>query len=350
VEEVQAWLVLGQLAGIAGRRCLQLVERFGSARAALAARRARGSAPDWKWAAAQWRGLQARGGRLLTQADPDYPSLLRETAAPAPVLYVLGDRPLDVPCIAIVGPRKATEYGLQVAGRLAQALAGEGFCIVSGMAAGVDTAAHKGAFQGNGQTIAVLGCGVDVVYPAPNASLHRRIQEQGVVISEFPMGAPPEASSFPRRNRIISGLSLGVVVVEAPAHSGSLITAAHAVEQNREVFAVPGNVLSGRSAGCHRLLKEGAKLVEGVEDVLAEVEQWLPPRAGAPRRTPAPVPELSGNEKRVFDQLGREPCHVDQLVERIDLAAADLLTALLKLELDGLVTQLPGKQFVRVVG
>ena len=363
-EEGQAWLVLNQLPGIAGMRCRQLVERFGSARAALeapvsaweeevgaaAARRARNCAPDWQWAAAQWKALQRRGGCLRTLADPDYPALLREIAAPPPVLFVLGEGPLDVPCVGIVGPRRATDYGQQVARQLARALTGEGFCIVSGMAAGVDSAAHRGALQGDGRTIAVLGCGVDVVYPAQNADLHRRLQTQGAVISEFPLGAAPEPGSFPRRNRIISGLSLGVVVVEAPEHSGSLITAAHAVEQNREVFAVPGNVLNGRSAGCHRLIKDGAKLVEGVEDVLMELEQWLSRGAKASHRATESAPELSGDAQRVFDLLGHQPRHVDQLAEQVDVPLADLLDLLLRLELDGLVAQLPGKQFVRAAG
>ena len=362
-EEQLAWLVLSQLPNIGSKRCQGLVERFGSAQAALDAPRStweeitgRAATKEthllpehWEWAETQRRNVQRRGGRLLTMADAQYPALLREIAAPPPVLFVLGDLSLDIPGVAIVGPRKATSYGKTAALQLARGVAAAGFCVVSGMASGVDTAAHEGALQAEGPTIAVLGCGVDVVFPPENVGLYRRIREQGALVSEFPMGARPEAGSFPRRNRLISGLSLGVVVVEAPERSGSLITVAYATEQNRDVFAVPGSVLDGRSRGCHRLLRDGAKLAESAEDVLAELAQWRTDRRiSSVLEAKKPVPQLEGSERRVFEQLGGEPYHIDQLAQETDMPAAELLGLLLKLELDGLVAQLPGKQFVRV--
>ena len=286
------------------------------------------------------------GGRLTTLVDTDYPPLLRQIASPPAILFLLGKMRLDMACVAIVGPRKASRYGLEVARKLAHGLVRAGVCVVSGLAAGVDAAAHRAALDAGGSTIAVLGCGADVVYPAENAALYRKIRQQGVVVSEFPLGARPEAGSFPRRNRIISGLSVGVVVVEAPEKSGSLITAACATEQNREVFAVPGEALSGRNAGCHRLLRDGARIVETADDILGELQQW------GFGRTQLDVPQepavpLSARERQVLESLGPDPRHIDQLAQAADLPAADLLGVLLELELNGLAVQFPGKQFVR---
>jgi DNA processing protein len=360
-EERQAWVVLGGLLDVGSKRCQLLVERFGSAREALAADRkmwievvgekvAQGATvgpESWERAAGQLRAIEKFGGRLLTLADEEYPVLLREIAQPPPVLFALGEPVLDLPGVAIVGPRKASRYGLDVAGRLARGLAEAGLCVVSGMAAGIDTAAHRGALEGGGRTVAVLGCGVDVVYPAPNAELHRRIRKQGAVISEFPMGAQPDRGSFPRRNRIISGLSLGVVVVEAPERSGSLITMRYAAEQGRDLFAVPGSVLEGRNTGCHRLIIDGATLVEKAEDILEELHHWEIGKERVERPVAQPEPPLSEAQQRIFSLLDREPCHVDQLAEQAEMGTADLLGVLLELELDGRVAQLPGKQFAR---
>ena len=361
VEERQAWVVLGGLLDVGSKRCQLLVERFGSAREALAANRkmwievvgekvAQGATVEpecWERAAGQLRAVEKFGGRLLTLADEEYPALLREIAQPPPVLFALGEPVLDLPGVAIVGPRKASRYGQEVAVRLARGLVEAGLCVISGMAAGIDTAAHRGALERGGKTVAVLGCGVDVVYPAPNAGLHRRIREQGAVISEFPMGAQPDRGSFPRRNRIISGLSLGVVVVEAPERSGSLITIRYAAEQGRDLFAVPGSVLEGRNTGCHRLIRDGAKLVERVEDIVEELHHWEIGKESVERPVAEPGPPLSEEQQRIFSLLDREPCHVDRLAEQADMPTADLLGMLLELELDGRVAQLPGKQFAR---
>ena len=357
-----AWLALSRFSHLNTRQCLQLAAHFGSARAALeapasaweevvgekTARAARTEPPAWDWAARQWKNLQQRGGRLLTLGASDYPVLLREIALPPPVLFVLGEGLPDAPGLAIVGSRSATDYGCEVARRLGRDLAVRGFCIVSGMARGVDTAAHQGALEAGGRTVAVLGCGADVVYPADNVRLHKQIQGQGAVVSEFPMGSRPGPGSFPRRNRIISGLSSGVVIVEAPARSGALITASCALEQNREVFAVPGDIRHGQSAGCHRLIREGARLVEGVEDVVEELAHLFPRNELVEAALEAAKPELSADEHALLAQFPAGPCHIDQLTEGVALSPAEVLDVLLKLELAGLVEQRPGKHFARV--
>ena len=352
-----AWLAMIGLPQVGGHRCRLLLECFGSVRAALeapaasweeaigvAGRRARSVPVPWQWAASQLEALRRCNGRLLTMEDPSYPPLLAETAAPPPVLFVLGDHadPLP-PCVAVVGTRGASHSGRRMAHQLARDLAATGYCVVSGMAFGIDASAHAGALEGGGQTLAVLGCGADVIYPPRHADLYRAIRRRGAVISEFPMGSSAAAGWFPRRNRVISGLSLGTVVVEAPARSGALITASYALEHNREVFAVPGDVLRGNSKGCHRLLKEGAKLVEDVNDVLEELGQW---RTGAPGMPPS-APALTGAEGEVFDRLGADPRHVDDIAQGVEMPPARLLDVLLRLELDGRVEQLPGKHFVR---
>ena len=357
-EDPIAQLALAALPGLAGRRTRQLVEHFGSARAALQARphgwtdlvdrgtlSQAGSAPiNWQAARDQWHKLTLCGGQFIPLDAPGYPALLAQTPAPPTHLFVLGQSQLDRPCIGIVGSRRTTEYGRQVARELAHQLGRAGFCIVSGMALGIDTAAHHGALEAGAHTLAVLGCGVDVVYPRDNAALYRRIQQQGAVLSEFPLGAPPEKGWFPRRNRLISGLSLGVVVIEAPARSGALITARYALEQNREVFAVPGDIRSGGSAGCHQLIKDGAKLVESVEDVLEELHHWRPrPQTSEPE----PLPDLPAPQRLLLDQLGPQPRPLEQLGQEVDMPPGDLLNELLQLELAGLVEQRPGRQFAR---
>ena len=358
-----ARLALSRLPWCAGRRSLELVQHFGSAELALeappaawkvvvgagVASKSRAQPAPLAWATAQWERVRQRGGRLLHLADPEYPELLREIASPPALLFVLGE--MASPCVAIVGSRRATPYGLEVAARLARALVARGFGITSGMARGIDAAAHQGALQAGGRTVAVLGCGADMVYPRENAGLHARIRQQGAVVSELPMGSRPQAGSFPRRNRLISGLSVGVVLVEAPAKSGALITANCAREQGREVFAVPGDLRSGMSAGCHRLIRDGAKLVEGVEDIMEELEHLFPRNppleAALEGRAAAPAPDLSTGEQRILNHLGGEPRHIDGLAQQLSLATAELLEVLLTLELAGRVTQLPGKRFVK---
>ncbi|MCC7264411.1 MAG: DNA-protecting protein DprA [Candidatus Latescibacteria bacterium] len=361
-----AWLALSRLPEVGGARCRQLIARFGSVRAALeapardweevvgagVARRARAVSVDWQWAEKQWRELQRLGGRLFTLEDEDYPELLRQISSPPAVLFVLGEADFTQPAVALVGTRQASEYGQAMAWHLAAELARQGLWVISGMASGIDTAAHQGALEAGGRTLAVLGCGPDVIYPRANAQLHQRIREEGAVVAEYPLGYPPDAGTFPRRNRLISGLSLGTVVVEAPAQSGALITAAFALDQNREVFAVPGEVRGGRNAGCHRLIKEGAKLVEGVADILDELGPRFAQRAQlalefSPPAATAAQPELSPAEKAVFALLTDEPLHIDALAAQSKLPVAELLRVLLDLELVGAVVQVPGKRFLR---
>ena len=353
---VQALLALSQ-AERPGR-VRRLLAHFGSAQEALAAAdwtaavgsrapEQRPTPADFAWAAEQWQRLCAAGGRCLAPTDADYPPLLGQIAAPPPVLFALGPDDLAPPTIAIVGSRKASESGKLIAAELARGLVAQGLCIVSGMAFGIDAAAHAAALAAGGRTIAVLGCGADMPYPRAHTSLYRQIRERGAIVSEFAWGAHPERGAFPRRNRIISGLSLGVVIVEAPQKSGALITVQHALEQNREVFAVPGDVRSGRNAGCHQLIKDGAKLVENVEDVLEELVMWAAPR---PQSEPAPAPTLPPEEESVYALLSRQPRHIDELAQDSALPPATLLDVLLRLELDGLVDQLAGKRFSRRAG
>lgn len=349
--EVQALLALSQAERLG--RVRRLLDHFGSAQAALAAAdwtaavganapEQRPTQDDFAWAAEQWQRLCASGGRCLSPQDANYPQLLGQIAAPPPVLFALGPDDLAPPTVAIVGSRRASSDSKQLAAELARELVARGVCIVSGLAFGIDAAAHAAALAAGGRTIAVLGCGADVAYPSAHASLYRQIRERGAIVSEFAWGAPPERGAFPRRNRIISGLSLGVVIVAAPQKSGALITAQHALDQNREVFAVPGDVRSGRNAGCHRLIKDGAKLVEDVEDVLEELAIWT-----APQNAPAPAPVLPPEEDSVYALLSRQPQHIDELAQNSALPPATLLDVLLRLELDGLVEQLAGKRFLR---
>ncbi|GAB6094616.1 DNA-processing protein DprA [Desulfatiferula olefinivorans] len=295
----------------------------------------------------------SRGCRILTLADPDYPSLLREIPDPPPVLYVRGALP-DRPGLAVVGSRGASSYGLSNARHLSSGLAGAGLTVVSGLARGIDTAAHEGALAAGGPTVAVLGNGLSGIYPPENSRLADRIADNGALVSEFPFFTAPEPKNFPMRNRIISGMTLGTLVIEAAQKSGSLITARLAAEQNREVFAVPGSIRSFKSSGTHSLLKQGAKLVETLSDILEE----LPGIAQADPHTP-PFPEtetpgldvlkkkfsLDFNELSVLKVLDSYPVHIDDILERVSVEPGLLSGILLKLELLGLVDQSPGKQF-----
>lgn len=290
---------------------------------------------------------RAAEGKLgvLPYFQPDYPAALQTIADPPIVLWTTGDSATFSPdTVAIVGSRRATPAGLDVARRLASDLAASGLVIVSGMARGVDAAAHRGAIEAGGRTVAVLGCGVDVVYPPEHASLAARIRESGVVVSELPPGMPPFAHHFPLRNRIISGLARAVVVIEASDKSGSLITARAALDQNRDVLAVPGSVASGRSRGCHALIKDGARLVETVEDVLQEL-RW--PQPATPAVKPCNLLDLSELES-VMD-VG-EPYSVDDLSSRTGRGTSLLLAELGSMELAGRVTRIEGGRFVRLDG
>lgn len=292
-------------------------------------------------------------GKLIALADDGYPAWLRAIPDPPAVLYCDGRiEPKDRQAIAIVGARQATPYGLQITETLARELSGAGFTIVSGLARGIDAAAHRAALEAGGRTIAVLGCGLDVTYPPEHGRLREEIAASGAVLTEFPAGTPPKPSHFPQRNRIISGLSLGVVVVEAAEDSGSLITARLALEQGREVFAVPGSIDAPLSRGPHGLLKQGAKLVETVDDIIEELLPQLD-TAVAPKRRPgfskaAEIPNLSPEERLLLDQMSRDPLHLDELTERSGLTPAAVAGILLGLELKGVVRQLPGQRYYRL--
>jgi DNA processing protein len=290
---------------------------------------------------------------IVPLTAPGYPPLLREIPDPPPFLYVAGRIDASARHIALVGSRNATGYGLAITRKLARDLAAATVTVVSGMARGIDTAAHWGALEGGGRTVAVLGCGLGTLYPPENRRLWEAIAAQGAVVSEFAISAAPEAHHFPARNRIISGFCLGTVVVEAARKSGSLITARLANEQGREVFAVPGSVQSFKSAGTHRLIQQGAKLVESVSDILEEFPYVFPTtpdfeHSAQGATAQKPTTGLSAEEARVWQALGPYPTHIDDLVRSLSLAAGRLAGMLLQLELKGLVRQTPGNRFVRV--
>ena len=296
-------------------------------------------------------------------SDLRYPVSLRNIADPPPLLYVDGElEPVDAQAVAIVGSRRATPYGIRVARMLAGELSRLGFTIVSGMARGIDRAAHEIALAAGGRTLAVLGCGLDVVYPPDHAQLRAQIAEAGAVLTEFPLGSPPLAAHFPRRNRILSGLSLGVVVVEAAEGSGSLITAKLAAEQGREVFAVPGPIDAPTSRGTHGLLKLGAKLTETVDDILEELLPQLEqpvmttslspdtrcvPSRGSAADARRPLMDFSPEEQRVYAVVSEDPQSIDELTEQAALASSTVACALLGLELKDAVRQTPGQRYHR---
>jgi DNA processing protein len=283
--------------------------------------------------------------RIVTMQDPDYPSLLRQIPDPPPYLYGKGSRDALAKHLAVGGSRNATPYGLANARRLSANLAKCGLTIVSGMALGIDTAAHEGALRAGGKTVAVLGSGFERIYPAANRKLFNDIADTGAVITEFALPTEPEAHNFPVRNRIISGMSLGTVVVEATRKSGSLITARLAAEQNREVFAVPGSIQSFKSTGTHTLIKQGAKLVENAPDILEEISNVFPHPLPATSRKKACLPDLTPEELLVMGSLAPYPVHIDDLIRKIDLQPGKISGALLQLELKGIVQQSAGKLF-----
>jgi DNA processing protein len=301
------------------------------------------------WVDAELDLAARKGYRIITLNDSTYPQLLRQIPDPPPFLYVYGRLDCSPAKLAIVGSRNATGYGLTTTRSLSASLASLGIVIVSGMARGIDTAAHEGALSGGGETVAVLGSGLERIYPAENKTLFHRISETGAVVSEFALMTEPEAHNFPLRNRIISGMSLGTVVVEATKKSGSLITARLAAEQNREVFAVPGSIQSFKSSGTHTLIKQGAKLVEHAQDIVEELAPALQlnalPGINHPARPPAKPALLTADETRVYEAIGPYPKHIDELVREISMEPGRVSSILLKLELEGLVQQIPGKFF-----
>jgi DNA processing protein len=350
-----AWLRLTLTPGIGGETQRKLLAAFGLPEAIFAAGRAAvvavagprgealfafdpGEAVDRSIA---W--AEQAGQHIVTLGDPTYPASLLEIPDPPTLLYVRGNHALLARRgLAMVGSRNATPQGMQTAEAFARTFAGRGLAIISGLALGIDAAAHRGALAAGGATVAVIGTGADRVYPARNRDLALAIAEHGAIISEFPLGTPAAAANFPRRNRIISGLATGVLVVEAAPESGSLITARLAAEQGREVFAIPGSIHSPVARGCHKLIKQGAKLVETAADVLEELDG-----AGAALPTPA-EPPAGDDAHPVLAAIGHAPCPLDDLVERTGLAADILLGELLALELAGRVATLPGNRYQRL--
>jgi DNA processing protein len=317
---------------------------FGSAVVGEAVASARNeSAIDSEFEKADELGVQ-----IVTLVDEAYPALLREIDDPPMALYVRGSLPIDpARSIGIVGTRRGTRYGKMVAGRFASQLALKGLTIISGLAAGIDTAAHQGTLDVGGRTVAVLGCGLDYPYPKRNQPLLAQLVEDGAAISEYPLGTRPAKWTFPQRNRILAGLSRGVIVVQAPERSGSLITARLALEQGREVFAVPGNITTMTSAGTNRLIKQGAKLVDSVDDVLVEFPDLWERQRPAPEEEADEEPELAERERLVYDLIGLEPVHVDDIIARADLSPTEASHVLLLLQLEDLIDEVEGGRFIR---
>lgn len=353
-EGLAAWLRLTLIPGIGGETQRKLLAAFGLPEAVfaagrLAARAVVGSRADLLFdfdpSEAVDRSMtwaSEPGQSILTLADSAYPAALLEIADPPNVLYVRGNPALlQKRGLGVVGSRNATPQGQQTAEIFAKALAGTGLTIISGLALGIDAAAHRGALAAGGDTIAVIGTGADRLYPARNKELALAIAERGAIVSEFPLGTPAIAANFPRRNRIISGLSCGVLVVEAAPESGSLITARLAAEQGREVFAIPGSIHSPVARGCHKLIKQGAKLVETAQDVLEELGNFAEPEIASETATIA-------DENPLLTAIGHDPCSLDELVERTGFAANQLLTELLTLELGGQIAPLPGNRYQRL--
>lgn len=299
-------------------------------------------------AEAELKRVKSAGLTLIGFPQDEYPALLKTIPDPPLVLYVRGELRAEELAVALVGSRKATPYGLNVTHFLAADLGQAGFSIVSGLARGVDARAHNTALEAGARTIAVLGSGVDVIYPAEHGTLAKRIAGQGAVVSEFPLTTPPHRENFPVRNRIISGLSYGVIVVEASLKSGSLITARMAAEQGREVMAVPGSIFNESSRGCHALLKDGAALVQNWKDVVEQLPQEASKKV-AEVKEPKSEADLTSLEKNVMDLLSFEqPKHIDQIAQILGIKMQELLGVLVDLELRNYVSQMPGKQFVRM--
>lgn len=360
--EQQALVALSLVSGVGPARVQALVQHFGSAQAAVAAsagalQQVNGVGPQTARAIAafddapaveeQFRRARQVGATLVTLWDERYPARLRQIYDPPVGLWLRGTLGTDDDrAIAVVGTRRATDYGKAEAHRFAAELVEAGFTVVSGLAYGVDAAAHRGALDAGGRTLAVLGSGVDRIYPTRHTRLARRISEQGGVLSEYALGAAPDAPNFPRRNRVISGLTLGTLVVEAFEKGGALITARLAVEQDREVFAVPSSVHNQAGVGTNRLIQRGhAKLVLSVGDILDELNLApLPQTASSAGRA---APDLNGPEQALWEALGAEPLHVDVLCRTTGLDPSSALVYLLSLEFKGLARQLAGKQFLR---
>ncbi|HUU72878.1 MAG TPA: DNA-processing protein DprA [Burkholderiales bacterium] len=354
--ELKAWLGLGLIPRLGPVGFRKLLSRFGNPEAALGASKAAleqvigpalaasvAEGPDAQQLAGSLNWAAGEHNRILTLADKDYPRGLLEISDPPPLLYLKGEsRLLQQDALAIVGSRNATPQGIDNAEAFARDLSNNGFTVVSGLALGIDAAAHRGGLRGKGSSIAVVATGLDSVYPARNRDLAHEISQQGLLLSEFALGTKPLAGNFPRRNRLISGLAKGVLVVEAAVKSGSLITARYALEQGREVFAIPGSVHSPLSRGCHALIKQGAKLVETSTDILEEFGRQTVLEGTTRKHTPALRHPL------LLRGIGFDPVDLDTICTRCGLTAEKASAMLLELELDGAVVKLAGGKFQRV--
>jgi DNA processing protein len=363
----EAFIALNLIEGVGPVRVRTLLEHFGEAPKILAASknellRVRNIGDETAEAISHWEKSIDLAGELkrisdfnckiLISSDENYPAMLREIYDPPIVLYVKGEiSARDKNSVAMVGSRQTTHYGIETARKLAYQLAYIGVTVVSGGARGIDTAAHQGALSAKGRTICVLGTGINLIFPVENAELFERISANGAVITQFPFNRPADKQSFPIRNRIVAGMTLGTVVVEANLTSGALITANFATEYGRQVFAVPGRIDSPRSKGCHDLIKKGAKLCESAEDILSEFEYLFPAsnRPPSPGETGIlPAIELSANEQKVFDALkADDELSIDEVIRASGLPSSAASVALLGLEMKRLVKQLPGKMFLR---
>ena len=362
----EAFVALNMIDHVGPVRVRQLLEHFGDAVSILRASRqqllcVRGIGEDTAGAIASWeksvdlaselKRCEEFGCHIVTQEDVEYPELLRQIYDPPVVLYVKGSlEHKDKNGVAMVGSRQTTHYGIEVARKLAYQLAYIGVTVVSGGARGIDTAAHQGALSGKGRTICVLGTGINIVFPPENGELFERIAASGAVVTQYPFNRKADKQSFAIRNRIVAGMTLGTVVVEANLTSGALITANFATEYGRQVFAVPGRIDSPRSKGCHDLIKKGAKLCEGAEDILSEFEYLFP----ASNRPPSvsetgvlPALELSENEQKVYDVLDGDPTPIDDVIRKSGLPSSAVSVALLSLEMKRAVRQIPGKLFLK---
>lgn len=372
--ELAAWLRLTLAPGIGGESQRALLAAFGSPDAVFAASQATvekavGSAIAKNLKVVDVVSMEAAisaaciwasqpGNAIVTLADAEYPQALLDSADPPTLLYVKGRvELLNQAMLAIVGSRNATAQGERDAQAFARFLAEAGLTVVSGLALGIDAAAHRGALESAASTIAVIGTGADRLYPARNADLARQIAERGCIVSEFPLGTPAIAGNFPRRNRIIAGLARGTLVVEAAPRSGSLITARLAAEAGREVFAIPGSIHAPQSRGCHQLIRQGAKLVETAQDILEEIRWELPAKGAAtpataatqqPQETSDNVTDTELQQEQVLTALGRSPCALEPLLQRTGLTSPELLAILLTMELAGRVAQLPGGLYQRL--
>ncbi len=354
--DIESWLSLGLINGLGDESERRLLVAFGSPTDILSANVAAlqrvvskqaahsiALGVDKNKLAAALKWLEHPSNSVITLADPDYPSLLLNIPDPPPLLYLKGRRELlSSPALAIVGSRNATPQGLSNAESFAAAASNAGLCIISGMALGVDAAAHRGGLHGTAASIAVVGTGLDIVYPARNRELAHELAERGALVSEFPLGTPAIGSNFPRRNRIISGMSRGCLVVEAALQSGSLITARQALEQGRDVFAIPGSIHSPLSRGCHALIKQGAKLVESAQDILEELGYQATSAAAND------AAKTDVEDSVLLRYLGHDASDIDTLCIRSGLTAEAVSAMLLALELDGVVANLPGGRYQRI--